>query len=155
MSPESWARVRRLLVVHSAPREGDALGPVLTAIRGRLPEVHVTVLAAADAPVADADETIPAPPSWLDEASVAALVDRVQAGGFDAALMLAGPGGSPHAAAYLCYLAGIPVRLGASAEFGGRALTESLAPPADADRDAHHLALLDAMGIPSSGVTTG
>lgn len=41
---------------------------------------------------------------------------------FDAALILTQPGQSPYTLGYLCYLAGIPIRIGQSCEFGGQVL---------------------------------
>ncbi|MBD1874329.1 hypothetical protein H6F75_12615 [Nodosilinea sp. FACHB-131] len=77
--------------------------------------------------------------SWLS-ADEATLVDWQQAigwlrqGGFDAAVILTAPGKSPYTLGYLCYLAGIPIRIGQSSEFGGQVL--SLCAPPDQDGDA-------------------
>jgi hypothetical protein len=45
-----------------------------------------------------------------------------------AAIILTAPGQSPYTLGYLCYLAGIPLRLGNSQEFGGQVLTHSWPP---------------------------
>jgi hypothetical protein len=45
---------------------------------------------------------------------------------FNASVILNGPDQSPYALGYLCYLAGIPIRLGYSHEFGGQVLTHDL-----------------------------
>lgn len=50
---------------------------------------------------------------------------------FDAALILTVPGQSPYTLGYLCYLAGIPVRVGRSLEFGGQVLTHCWEPQDD------------------------
>lgn len=49
---------------------------------------------------------------------------------FDAALICTAPSQSPYPIAYLCYLAGIPIRIGQSPEFGGQILSHCL-PPTD------------------------
>lgn len=46
---------------------------------------------------------------------------------FDAALILTQAGQSPYTLAYICYLAGIPIRIGASEEFGGGVLSHAVA----------------------------
>lgn len=75
----------------------------------------------------------PAPVGWttdrVDTLPVApAPVERLR--GYDAAVMLGAPGEAPWGTAYLLYLAGVPVRVGRSAEFGGSLLSRCL--PADA-----------------------
>lgn len=76
----------------------------------------------------------------------AAHADDLAGDGFDAALLLLEPGQSPHGLGYLLYLAGVPVRVGRSGEFGGSALSTCL--PADAS-DADLVAALDAAQAPT------
>lgn len=45
---------------------------------------------------------------------------------FNASVILNGPDQSPYSLGYLCYLAGIPIRLGDSYEFGGQVLSHDL-----------------------------
>ncbi|MBE9111579.1 hypothetical protein IQ273_19420 [Nodosilinea sp. LEGE 07298] len=52
---------------------------------------------------------------------------------FDAAVILTAPGQSPYTLGYLCYLAGIPIRIGQSCEFGGQVLSHCSPPPDDGD----------------------
>ncbi|MBW4463225.1 MAG: hypothetical protein KME47_23735 [Nodosilinea sp. WJT8-NPBG4] len=86
--------------------------------------------------------------SWLS-ADEATLVDWQQAigwlrqGGFDAAVILTAPGQSPYTLGYLCYLAGIPIRIGQSGEFGGQVLSQCV--PSD-QNDDDLLALLRGSG---------
>lgn len=61
--------------------------------------------------------------------------------GYDAAILLTGAGEAPWGPAYLLYLAGVPVRIGRSAEFGGSLLSHCL--PADADDGALLAALTE------------
>jgi hypothetical protein len=63
---------------------------------------------------------------------------------FDAAVILTAPGQSPYTLGYLCYLAGIPIRIGHSHEFGGQVLSHCSPPPDDGDC-RHLLALLSDM----------
>lgn len=60
--------------------------------------------------------------NWLN--AIAWLQQRQ----FDGAFVITAAGQSPYTLAYLCYLAGIPVRIGRSAEFGGQVLTHRLPP---------------------------
>ncbi|PZV07414.1 MAG: hypothetical protein DCF32_07330 [Leptolyngbya sp.] len=96
-------------------------------LRAMVPEAELTVVESRQVA------------SWLS-ADEATLVDWPQAiswlrqGGFDAAIMLTAPGQSPYTLGYLCYLAGIPIRVGQSGEFGGQVLSHC-APP-DQDDDA-------------------
>jgi len=62
-----------------------------------------------------------APVNWLG------TVDWLRQQRFAAALILTAPGQSPYTLGYLCYLAGIPIRVGRSQEFGGQVLTHCLA----------------------------
>ncbi len=52
---------------------------------------------------------------------------------FNASVILNGPGQSPYSLGYLCYLAGIPIRLGYSHEFGGQVLSHTSPPPSETD----------------------
>ena len=52
---------------------------------------------------------------------------------FDAAVILTAPDQSPYTLGYLCYLAGIPIRIGHSHEFGGQVLSHCSPPPDDGD----------------------
>lgn len=61
------------------------------------------------------------PVNWLG------TVDWLRQQRFAAAIILTAPGQSPYTLGYLCYLAGIPIRVGRSREFGGQVLTHCLA----------------------------
>jgi hypothetical protein len=71
----------------------------------------------------------------------------------DAAVVFTSPGQSPHSAAYLCYLAGIPVRIGRSLEFGGGVLTHWVKTLPEKDPVDRHLSLLRLIGLPGAGAT--
>jgi ADP-heptose:LPS heptosyltransferase len=72
-----------------------------------------------------------------------ALVETIRAHGFDAAIIFTSFSQSPYPPAYVCYLAGVPIRLGQSKEFGGSLLSQWVKPPLDSvhqvDRNLHLL----------------
>lgn len=67
--------------------------------------------------------------------------------GFEAAIVLTVPKQSPYPAAYRCYLAGIPIRVGQSIEFGGGVLSHCVEPIETDDPIVHHLHLLRSIGL--------
>lgn len=54
-----------------------------------------------------------------------ALIAKLREYAFDAAVIFTNPRESPYALAYICYLAGIPIRIGQSQEFGGGVLSQN------------------------------
>jgi lipopolysaccharide heptosyltransferase II len=156
--PAGWGQVRRVLAVR-LDNVGDAvmLGPALRTLRATLPRVAITLMCTpAGEQVApmlpwiddllvhsavwqDASGTMP-----LDPEGQQALVARLRAGRYDAAVIFTSFSQSPYPPAYACYLSGIPIRLGQSKEFGGGILSHWVRPPADAahgvDRNLHLLA---------------
>jgi hypothetical protein len=67
--------------------------------------------------------------AWLFTSQAGAPIDWTHAitwlrqHQFDVAVILTPPGQSPYTLGYLCYLAGIPIRIGHSQEFGGQVLS--------------------------------
>lgn len=156
--------VRRLLVVR-LDNLGDVilLTPALRALRAALPSAHLCLLASpAGAQLA------PLLP-WVDEVrAVRALWQDVAGGltfdpareqafiaglaGFDAAVVATSFAQSPYPAAYACYLAGIPIRAGFAADFGGGVLSHPVPPPPDGCHQADRgVALVTALGVPPAG----
>jgi hypothetical protein len=110
MPAENWAGVRRLLVLQTqAVSEFEEL---LLMVQRSLPQAEIMQKTAA---------------KEFSSLDVQWLSDRR----FDAALIFTAPNQSPYALAYLCYLAGIPIRVGQSQEFGGSVLSACIAPPLD------------------------
>ena len=159
-----WTGVRRLLVVRT-DNLGDVLmaGPALRALRRAAPRAWLTLLGApagaAAAPLLpEVDKTLVASPSWqqlggppADPGADAELVGRIAAGGFDAAVVLTSFSQSPWPAAYACLLAGVPVRVGMSKEFGGALLTHWVPAVQDETHQVDRmLALLEAVGVPAA-----
>lgn len=141
------------------------LGPALRSLKACLPEAHITLMASpAGCQVAPflpwVDDTLEWRPIWqdvsgslpLDPQRELDLIHRLRQGNFDAAVIFTSFSQSPFPPAYACYLAGIPVRIGQSKEFGGNVLTLEVKPPADCghqvDRNLH---LIEQAGIPVAG----
>jgi ADP-heptose:LPS heptosyltransferase/hemerythrin superfamily protein len=166
LSPPGWEGVRRVLAVR-LDNVGDVvmLGPALRAVRRGLPGATVTLLCSpagsqAAPLLAEVDDVLVHRAVWqdasgsmpLDPARELALVDRLRDGRHDAALVFTSFGQTPHTPAYACYLAGIPIRVGESKEFGGSVLSVAAPPLPDAahqvDRNVH---LVEAAGFAADG----
>lgn len=137
------------------------LGPALRALRNALPESEITLLAspvgsqiAPLLPWIDAVmvweaiwQAISAKPS-LDPQRERAFIQELRAHDFEAAIIFTSFSQSPHPPAYACYLAGIPIRVAHSKEFGGGVLTHCPEPPPDAGHQVdRNLAVLEQIGI--------
>ncbi|MBX6388503.1 MAG: glycosyltransferase family 9 protein [Frankia sp.] len=170
------ARTRRRLDLSAARRvlviRPDNLGdvvlltPALRALRAALPPgARVDLLATpAGAAVAGLVEGLDgvlevSSVCWqdadgrpVDQAEQASLVRRLAAGHYDVAIVFTSFSESPWPAAYVCALAGIGVRAGASREFGGSLLTHWVDDLPDGLHQADRaLALLQRLGVPTAG----
>lgn len=117
-----WATARRLLAVR-LDNLGDVLmtTPALRALRAALPGRHITLLTspagAAVAPfVPEIDSIVVAGTPWMPDGNaapetVAATLDLLRDGHFDAAVIFTVYSQNPLPAALLCWLAGIPLSL--------------------------------------------
>lgn len=165
MQPVDWSALGRVLVVR-LDNLGDVVmaTPALRALRAALrPGARLDLLASPGgallAPLlADVDEVLVASAVWqdadgrlpLDPARELALVDRLR--GYDAVVALTSFAQSPWPVAYAAYLAGVPVRVGVSKEFGGSLLTHWVtAPPDEQHQTDRALALLAHAGVPDRG----
>lgn len=164
--PEYWRNARRLLIIR-LDNMGDVvmIGPALRALRRQAPEAEITLMTSrAGGQVAPllpwVDELLVHRALWqdlnhvlpFDPAREQSLVETLRAGRFDASIIFTSFSQSPYPAAYACYLAGIPVRLGQARDFGGAVLSPCVAPLADAEHQVdRNLHLLHAAGIPSAG----
>jgi ADP-heptose:LPS heptosyltransferase len=132
-----WRGARRILAVR-LDNLGDVLvtTPALRAIRASLPGATITLLASPVGTQAarlnpDIAEVITYEAPWIDPwgrlpqdaAREAAALAAIRAGAFDGAIVFTSFRQSPLPAAYLCYLAGIPLRLAASIDGPGSLLT--------------------------------
>ncbi len=150
--PAGMRGARRVLVVPpvSGPTE---LGPALRRLRATLPDATLVLLAEhadgddGDATLVDEVVSIGGPMGFnLDD--LPALIERLAAARLDAALVFTAEGETAFEAAYVAYLAGVPLRAGLGAEFGGGVLSSWVRPPPDGCVAAErHLFLLSQLGL--------
>ena len=158
---EPWGEARRLLVVR-LDNIGDVVmtGPVLRALKENLPGSHITLMASPGgskaAPLLPwVDEVIARRVLWqdlgylsFDPAREMELVETLRRGSYDAAIILTSFNQTPHAAGYACYLAGIPLRLGESKEWGGSVLSdEAPSVPDELHQVERNLRLIEHLGL--------
>lgn len=147
---DRWQACRKVLVVR-LDNLGDVLlaTPAIHAVRQFLPDARITLLtsptgAQVEGLVPDLDDVIAYRAPWMDpdrtlvmdpsrEASTIAMLRRR---GFDGAIIFTSFHESSLPAAYLCYLAGIPLRHAASIDGPGSLLTSRHRHP---DRPMHEV----------------
>lgn len=160
--PES-DEVRRILAVR-LDNIGDMvmLSPALASLEDAFPGAEITLLAtkagASVAPMLPGrPRVIVTRPIWqelgdaggFDPAGDLALAEELRERAFDAAFIFTSFSQSALPPAYLCYLAGIPLRAGATREFAGGVLTHPVRPlPHEAHQADRNLHLLEAVGLP-------
>lgn len=146
-----WRNVKRLLVTLGDIEDVMQIEPVLQILRQALanPEISLLTTPACSQVVE----------SWVDEIMVYEgitgnaqreidLIDKLRDRCFDAAIIFTNADESPYSLAYICYLAGIPIRLGQSQEFGGGVLSQCVKPQSDIHPTNQFLFLLQAAGFP-------
>jgi len=162
MSAENpWLAARNLLAVR-LDNAGDVImvGPALRAIKTTSPDCQITLLASPAGAKAAAllpwvDSVLVWRSIWQDLGQLPfdpvrenELIQLLAQRSFDAAVMFTSFSQTPHVTAYVCYLAGIPLRAGESKEFGGGTLSTELRGTPDAthqvDRNLH---LVQALGF--------
>ncbi len=162
MLPDCWQNVRRLLVALGSVEDVVLTEPALRTLRQLLPDAVITLMATP------ACSQVALRQTWVDDVLVyesgvmsantereIALIETLRDRCFDAAIVFTN-NQSPYPLAYICYLAGIPIRLGQSQEFGGSVLSQCVKPQ---ELDTHlldkQLFLLESAGFPlehSSGL---
>ena len=170
MIDERWLSVKKVLAIR-LDNLGDVLvtTPALHAIKTSLPGVELTLLASpVGAQVArlnpDIDDVIVYEAPWMDpwhklpqdsqreQQMIAAIRERQ----FDGAIIFTSYHQSPLPAAYLCYLADIPLRVAASIDGPGSLLTTRHKHP---ERMMHEvergLDLVGAIGLTTDDVDLG
>ena len=135
-----WLAAKNILAVR-LDNIGDVLmlGPALRAVKETSPQARITLLASPGGSTAapllpwiddvltwrsvwqDVGHHMPFNPAYERE-----LIELLVQRNFDAALIFTSFSQSPHIPAYVCYLAGIPLRAGESNEFGGGTLSTQL-----------------------------
>jgi len=162
---ERWQNVRRILAMR-LDNMGDVImtGPALRAIKETLPAAHLTLMVSYGAEAAAhllpwVDRVLPWRSLWQDMGDLPfdpsreiGLIQTLQAQRFDAAIIFTSFSQTPYVAAYACYLAGIPLRLGEPKDFGGAVLSDM--PPTPTAFAAHqverNLRLVEAAGFHTS-----
>ena len=157
----AWAEVRRVLVMR-LDNIGDVVmtGPVLRALKENLPGARITLMASPGGGKAAAllpwvDDVLTWRVVWQDlgrlplaPARETEMIEKIKAGGYDGAVVLTSFKQTPHPAGYACYLAGIPLRLGESKEWGGGVLTDEVpAAPDDLHQTERNLRLVEHAGF--------
>ncbi len=141
---------------------GDVMmtSPALRAIKENLPECRLTLFASpGGAQAAEllpwVDAVLPWRVIWQDLGKLDfdpgrewELVRTLEDGKFDAAIIFTSFSQSPHPPGFLCYLAGIPMRLGESKEAGNGVLTmEVPTAPDEIHQVERNLRLIEAAGF--------
>ncbi|AFZ32436.1 glycosyl transferase family 9 [Gloeocapsa sp. PCC 7428] len=140
-----WQEVKRLLVVVV----GDpAVMPALHRLK-ILAHAKITLLATQHLADTAGLCAIFCTTNWVNVSKETGLVKKLCNLRFNAAIIFTAQSESPYPLAYLCYLAGIPIRVGQSKEFGGSVLSHWIKPPLeDLPKIDPHLYLLDAVNFP-------
>jgi ADP-heptose:LPS heptosyltransferase len=157
----AWSQARRILVMR-LDNIGDVVmtSPVLRTLKENLPASHLTLMVSPGgskaAPLLPwVDEVLPWRVLWQDLGRLPhdptrewELIETLRKGSYDAAIILTSFKQTPHAAAYACYLAGIPLRLGESKEWGGGVLTdEAPVSPDELHQAERNLRLIEHVGF--------
>lgn len=157
---DEWSRVRNILVMR-LDNIGDVVmtSPALRAIKENLPACHLTLMASPSGAQAASllpwvDEVFSWQVLWQDLGSLDfdlqrewQLIQELRDRQFDAAIIFTSFSQSPHPPAFLCYLAGIPLRLGESKQYGGGLTTEVSAAPDEIHQVERNLRLIEAVGF--------
>lgn len=157
MSPDDWKKIQRVLVIKLGNSK-DVLQtiPALQILRHSLPKAEITLMITPEG--RQVAGQFPLDHFLVDEMAELTsqnpeheqvLIEKLSYSAFDAAIIFTNAQESPYPLAYICYLAGIPIRLGQSQEFGGSVLSQCIKPnqlythPVD-----QHLFLLESVGFP-------
>ena len=148
-----WQQIRQLLVlVRLQEDELKELEPALQVLSHSLPQTQISFLNLFErSSLSIQPPQLKVLSSPFQNATLfdpLQLIQQIRLSSFDAAILFTIPGQSPYIMAYCCYLAGVPIRLGQSKEFGGGVLSHQIQPPLDAvEAIDYHLHLLNSLGI--------
>lgn len=160
MLPDIWQNVQRVLVIQLGDIEDIVLsGPALSTLRQTLPDAAITMMVLPT--LSQMALQLPTVEQiWVYEGTGFTssnsepelnLIEQLSRSAFDAAIIFTNKGESPYPWAYICYLAGIPIRLGQSQEFGGSVLSQSVKLKNTDTPVNQHLFLLESAGFPVNG----
>lgn len=165
MRDTRWRKVKRVLAIR-LDSLGDVLltTPAIRAIKETLPAAHVTLLtspigAEVGRLSAGIDDVIVYQAPWMDPHQALpqdseremATIRLLKEKRFDGAIIFTSYRQSPLPAAYMCYLADIPLRHGATADGAGSLLTTRHKHPPDLIHEVERgLDLVDAIGFTSA-----
>lgn len=151
MTEASWENAKRILCIR-LDYLGDVLmsTPAIRALKQSAAGRHITLLtsgsgAAVARYLPEVDDCIVYAAPWMkssdphDPATDLAMVSRLAAGGFDAAVIFTVYSQNPLPAAMLCMLAGIPLRLAHCHENPYRLLTHWLPDPEPREKLRHEV----------------
>lgn len=148
MYPESLQSSKHLLVCWCSDDSIADLKTVIAILKSGLPDTQLSLLTFLSLPSFSS-------PTYLskiivqNQTAFSAIIETLHHTRFDASLIFTSPGQSPYSMAYLCYLAGISIRIGQSQEFGGKVLSTCITPLSDSFTSIeHHLHLLKSLNIP-------
>jgi ADP-heptose:LPS heptosyltransferase len=166
MQDLNWNNIRRVVVVR-LDNIGDVImtGPALRSLKKALPGIQIALMASpAGSQVAPllpwVDEVVVDKAVWQDASWTMPFdpgreierIETLKARQFDAAIIFTSFSQSPYPPAYACYLAGIPVRIGQSKEFGGSVLSHwKRSAPDEVHQVDRNLSLLEDAGLPLGG----
>ena len=155
-----WSEARDILAMR-LDNIGDVImtGPALRAIKANLSQGRLTLMASPGGSQAAAllpwvDEILPWRVLWQDlghldfnPAREWDLVTTLRERHFDAAIIFTSFSQTPHPAGFICYLAGITLRLGESKETGGTLTAEPAAAPDEIHQVERNLRLIESVGF--------
>jgi ADP-heptose:LPS heptosyltransferase len=157
----SWSSVQNILVIR-LDNIGDVLmlSPALKVIKEALPQSRITLMASLSGSQAATllpwvDDVLMVRSLWqalgtveFNPAREWELIWTVRDRQFDAAFIFTSFSQTPHPAGYLCYLAGIPLRVGESKEWSGGIFTTDLkSAPDEIHQVDRNLRLVEAVGF--------
>ena len=132
VNPHLWQHVRKAIAICLGSLEDvTTIAPALQKLHQLLPNAAITLMTNSNG--SQLAKQLP----WIDDLLVyertlftsngeceLTLIQILSHQAFDAAVIFTDERESPYPLAYICYLAGIPIRIGQSQEFGGGVLSQ-------------------------------